>query len=115
MKTMAIRPGGLDSVSLAHRVAAEHELVGLLFFDDANTALATPHLSLAKFPHGAHDAPHDPPFAKTWACCKGGGVRCGRCGTCVDRDEAFSLAGMPDSTIYADAEFWREAVQRGHG
>ena len=33
MKTIVICSGGLDSVSLAHRVAAEHDLLGLLSFD----------------------------------------------------------------------------------
>ena len=33
MKTFVICSGGLDSVSLAHRVAAEHDLAGLLSFD----------------------------------------------------------------------------------
>ena len=33
MKTIVICSGGLDSVSLAHRIAAEHELLALLSFD----------------------------------------------------------------------------------
>ena len=33
MRTIVICSGGLDSVSLAHKVAAEHELAGLLSFD----------------------------------------------------------------------------------
>lgn len=33
MKTIVICSGGLDSVSLAHMVAAKHELLGLLSFD----------------------------------------------------------------------------------
>ena len=33
MKTIVICSGGLDSVSRAHRVAAEHDLLGLLSFD----------------------------------------------------------------------------------
>ena len=33
MKTIVICSGGLDSVSLAHRMAAEHDLLGLLSFD----------------------------------------------------------------------------------
>lgn len=42
-------------------------------------------------------------FARTWSCYKGGEVHCGRCGTCVERREAFQLAGMPDPTAYAAA------------
>ena len=33
MKTIVICSGGLDSVSLAHKVAAEHQLIGLVSFD----------------------------------------------------------------------------------
>jgi 7-cyano-7-deazaguanine synthase len=41
-------------------------------------------------------------FAQTWSCYQGGDVHCGRCGTCVERREAFILAGMEDPTIYMD-------------
>jgi len=39
-------------------------------------------------------------FSKTWSCYKGGDVHCGACGTCVERREAFQLAGLPDPTVY---------------
>lgn len=41
------------------------------------------------------------PLADTWSCYKGGDLHCGRCGTCVERREAFELAGVPDPTVYA--------------
>ena len=34
------------------------------------------------------------PFAETWSCYKGGDLHCGTCGTCVERREAFELAGV---------------------
>lgn len=40
-------------------------------------------------------------FSQTWSCYKGGDVHCGACGTCVERREAFQLAGLPDPTVYA--------------
>jgi len=40
------------------------------------------------------------PFERTWSCYKGGTRHCGRCGTCVERREAFSLAGVTDPTEY---------------
>lgn len=43
------------------------------------------------------------PFATTWSCYRGGDVHCGTCGTCVERREAFELAGVADPTIYAPA------------
>jgi len=43
-------------------------------------------------------------FARTWSCYKGGEIHCGRCGTCVERREAFLVAGLPDPTIYASTD-----------
>ena len=40
------------------------------------------------------------PFADTWSCYKGGEIQCGACGTCVERREAFEVAGVPDPTQY---------------
>jgi len=40
-------------------------------------------------------------YSKTWSCYEGGAVHCGKCGTCVERKEAFSLAGEVDPTEYA--------------
>ena len=39
-------------------------------------------------------------FSKTWSCYAGGEIHCGECGTCVERREAFQLAGVPDPTPY---------------
>jgi len=39
-------------------------------------------------------------FSKTWSCYVGGETHCGECGTCVERREAFQLAGIPDPTEY---------------
>ncbi|XVV34980.1 7-cyano-7-deazaguanine synthase QueC [Streptomyces sp. CA-100214] len=41
------------------------------------------------------------PFALTWSCYQGGPLHCGRCGTCVERREAFNDAGLTDPTEYA--------------
>ena len=40
------------------------------------------------------------PFQLTWSCYKGEKLHCGECGTCVERKEAFQLAGIPDPTEY---------------
>lgn len=42
------------------------------------------------------------PFKMTWSCYKGGEKHCGRCGTCVERMEAFRLAGVSDPTEYEE-------------
>jgi 7-cyano-7-deazaguanine synthase len=39
-------------------------------------------------------------FSMTWSCYVGGETHCGACGTCVERREAFLLAGIPDPTTY---------------
>lgn len=39
-------------------------------------------------------------FELTWSCYKGGLSHCGTCGTCVERREAFALAGITDPTLY---------------
>jgi 7-cyano-7-deazaguanine synthase len=40
-------------------------------------------------------------FSRTWSCYKGGAIHCGKCGTCVERREAFAEAGLADPTVYA--------------
>lgn len=42
------------------------------------------------------------PFKNTWSCYHGGPRHCGRCGTCIERREAFMLARIADPTEYAD-------------
>lgn len=42
------------------------------------------------------------PYEQTWSCYKGGDIHCGGCGTCVERKEAFQLAGVEDPTEYQD-------------
>lgn len=42
------------------------------------------------------------PFDITYSCYKGGELHCGKCGTCVERREAFQLAGIPDPTRYEE-------------
>jgi 7-cyano-7-deazaguanine synthase len=39
-------------------------------------------------------------FGQTWSCYKGGDIHCGTCGTCVERREAFGVAGLADPTTY---------------
>lgn len=51
------------------------------------------------------------PYALTWSCYKGGEKHCGRCGTCVERIEAFINAGVTDPTEYEDGiEFALEEI-----
>ena len=43
-------------------------------------------------------------FSKTWSCYEGTDIHCGECGTCLERREAFSSAGLADPTDYSSQE-----------
>jgi 7-cyano-7-deazaguanine synthase len=75
----------------------------------AEIALAAPFLHSSKANIVREGVRLGVPFAETWSCYKGGVRHCGRCGTCVERREAFDLAGVADPTAYDDADYWREA------
>jgi len=51
-------------------------------------------------------------WTKTWSCYVGEESHCGKCGTCVERKEAFRLAGVVDPTPYKDEAF-EVAAYRG--
>lgn len=42
------------------------------------------------------------PLELTWSCYAGREKHCGKCGTCVERKEAFALAKVEDPTEYED-------------
>ena len=81
----------------------------------AEVRLYTPFVNRSKTDIVTEGARHGTPFAETWSCYKGGEKHCGRCGTCVERREAFHLAGVEDPTAYADPDFWRAAVAQAGG
>ncbi|PWE32671.1 7-cyano-7-deazaguanine synthase QueC [Maritimibacter sp. 55A14] len=95
------RPGFIDAFETMQRAALEGY---------ADIRLYTPFVHLPKSAIVTEGARHGTPFAETWSCYKGGARHCGRCGTCVERREAFHLAGVPDPTDYADPDFWRAAT-----
>lgn len=76
----------------------------------ADVSLYTPFVHQTKADIVTVGKRHNTPFAETWSCYKGGQAHCGRCGTCVERREAFDLAGVVDPTIYEDPHFWALAV-----
>jgi 7-cyano-7-deazaguanine synthase len=78
----------------------------------AQITLYTPFITSTKADIVVAGARLNVPFDKTWSCYKGGEIHCGRCGTCVERMEAFALADVVDPTPYQDALYWREAVAR---
>jgi 7-cyano-7-deazaguanine synthase len=72
--------------------------------------LITPFLNMDKAGIVRLGAHHNVPFETSWSCYKGGALHCGRCGTCVERREAFDLARISDPTPYMDHDFWIKAV-----
>ncbi len=77
----------------------------------ADVRLSTPFVHRSKADIVTEGARVNTPFADTWSCYKGGEHHCGRCGTCVERREAFDLAGIEDPTTYEDPDFWKAAVK----
>ena len=95
------RPGFIDAFRTMQRAALDGY---------ASVALSAPFVESTKADIVREGARFDTPFARTWSCYRGGEVHCGRCGTCVERREAFHLAGVEDPTVYADPDFWQAAV-----
>lgn len=62
--------------------------------------LYAPFVNIGKHDIAEWGASLGVPYELTWSCYKGGELHCGKCGTCVERKEAFDLAGVPDRTIY---------------
>lgn len=82
-----------------------HALAGM-----SDIALYTPFVHVTKADIVSEGAKIAVPFEKSWSCYKGGDIHCGRCGTCVERQEAFALARVSDPTEYRDSEYWKEKV-----
>lgn len=99
------RPGFIDAFETMQR----HALDGY-----ADIQLHAPFVHISKSEIARMGADIDVPFVETWSCYKGQDVHCGCCGTCVERREAFHLAGIKDPTAYVDDLFWKQAIERGH-
>ncbi|MCF1470485.1 7-cyano-7-deazaguanine synthase QueC [Agrobacterium vitis] len=95
------RPGFID----AFQTMQAHALEGY-----ADVKLLAPFVTVSKADIVTEGAKYGTPFDQTWSCYKGGARHCGRCGTCVERREAFHLAGVTDPTDYEDPDFWVSAT-----
>ena len=100
------RPGFIESFAAMQM----HALDGF-----ADIRLMAPFVHLTKADIVRLGAEAGTPFAQTWSCYKGSAVHCGRCGTCVERREAFEIAGLDDPTVYEDRAYWRIAVSARGG
>lgn len=74
----------------------------------ANIEMYAPFLNGSKADIAIEAIRLNVPVEKTWSCYKGGEIHCGKCGTCVERIEAFALIGEKDPTTYEDTDFWKE-------
>ncbi|HVC04267.1 MAG TPA: 7-cyano-7-deazaguanine synthase QueC [Candidatus Acidoferrales bacterium] len=83
--------------------ALEHALrLGNEGFGDPALSFLTPFIAMSKtdIVREGSAYPRPVPYALTWSCYLGRDLHCGRCGTCVERREAFERAGIPDPTEY---------------
>lgn len=97
-----IYPDCRPEFTRAFEVMQNHALDGY-----ANVSLFTPFVDIPKADIVTIGARHNVPFGETWSCYKGGVNHCGRCGTCVERREAFAIAGVDDPTTYDDPDYWQ--------
>lgn len=72
--------------------------------------LCAPFIHMTKAEIASLGAILEVPWHETWTCYKGGEIHCGRCSTCVERLEAFHIAGVADQTEYEDRNYWRTVV-----
>jgi 7-cyano-7-deazaguanine synthase len=84
------RPAFADALDKAIRLADWHEV-----------SLERPFVGMDKTAIVRRGVELGVPFALTWSCYVGGEQHCGKCGTCVERKEAFLRAGVTDPTAYA--------------
>lgn len=82
-------------------VAFEHmERVATDGYARQGVSLYAPFVHVGKHDIVARGVRLQVPYEETWSCYKGGERHCGVCGTCVERREAFELAGVADPTTY---------------
>lgn len=62
--------------------------------------IVAPFSTWSKADIAAHGEALGVPWAETWSCYQGRLRHCGKCGTCVERQEAFIVAGVDDPTLY---------------
>ncbi len=63
-------------------------------------SLLAPYLAMTKAQIVRRGVEVGAPMPLTWSCYVGGARHCGKCGTCVERLEAFHLAGVRDEVEY---------------
>lgn len=83
------RPGFINAMSQAMREGT---------YDGID--ISAPYTDIKKADIIRRGARLDVDYSNTYSCYKGEEKHCGRCGTCVERREAFAEAGVADPTLY---------------
>lgn len=100
------RTAFIDALAIAFKVGTDGHAP-----DDF--ALVAPFVEISKADIAALGRELGVDYSLTWSCYKGGIVHCGRCGTCVERIEAFMESGQDDPTTYEDGiEFALEEIAK---
>ncbi len=99
------RPEFIDALTRSLRLANEG-------FIDPTFQIVAPFVNIGKEQIVRIGYELSVDFEHTWSCYKGEEIHCGRCGTCVERKEAFRLAEVVDPTQYEDEDF---GVKAYHG
>jgi 7-cyano-7-deazaguanine synthase len=85
-----------------HRALNEALRIGNEGFGNPKLRLTAPFINSTKQDIAAMGSRLGVDFTQTWSCYKGGEKHCGKCGTCVERREAFALANIEDPTAYEE-------------
>lgn len=86
------RPEFIDAIARTTELATDHAVT-----------IAAPYVHWSKTDIARLAGQLDVPIGITWSCYEGhtaGDAHCGQCGTCVERIEALTDAGVPDPTRY---------------
>lgn len=65
-----------------------------------NIQVIAPFINLSKAEIVGLGLGYNVPFERTWSCYLGNKKACGKCGTCIERSEAFQLNGLEDPIEY---------------
>jgi len=69
-----------------------------------NVELIRPFIAMSKADIAKHGYNLGIDYRKTWSCYKGKNIHCGKCGTCIERREAFIVARIIDPTKYISTD-----------
>jgi 7-cyano-7-deazaguanine synthase len=76
----------------------------------------TPFIKMSKgeiLSHGSRLGLTAADYLMTWTCYNGRELACGKCGACVERQEAFAQMGWKDPLQYENSEYWKKVVANG--